>query len=249
MQFRQFLSLAAALALLAPATAGARLVPLPGSPPPKLEAPQVRESWRYSCDVEQKLAGGTVSLTRLYTDAGEYDAGDFMRWTPAGYDPQRTLRPLELELSYIWEPGRQPAIAPREIEVKVRVGIDASLPEVALIEMKRPFPVKPYGVIGSTALSTQIFPYGSHDPTNGRGELPLGDLLAYAEGFDALDWTLVHPSDRLGGGKDLAKGKIDIAALREAVAALPGLRAALAVKTADPKARCERMLWPKHILY
>src|SRR5690606_23234326 len=97
---------------------------------------------------------------------------------------------------------RQPTVEPRKIELKMRVGIDTDLPEVAVIEMKRPFPVEPYGMIGSTALSTQIFPYGSYDLKNGHGELPLGDLLAYAEGYDILDWTLIHPSDRLGGSKD-----------------------------------------------
>lgn len=237
----------ALLLLLLPGVAEARLPP-PG-PPPRYELSPAVENWRLDCTVEQKLAGGTIRLTRLYTDAGEPDAGDFMHWNATGYDPSRPRRPLEIDLSYIWEETRQPAIEPREIEVKLRVGIDADLPEVAWIRMQRPFPVKPYGIIGSTALSTVVFPYGSHDPKNGHGELPLGDLLAYAGGYDSLSWTLVHPSDRLGGSKDLASGTIDIAALREAVAALPALRTALAAKTADPKARCERTPWPSHILY
>ncbi|MDO9370543.1 MAG: hypothetical protein Q7T68_18405 [Sphingopyxis sp.] len=246
---RHLLAAAAAILLLAPATGDARLVPLPGTqvrvPPP----PPQRDVYRYSCDVEQRLKGGTVSLTRLYTDAGQRDAGDFMRWNPAAYDPQRPARPLDLELSYIWDEARQPAVEPRRIEVKLRVALDADLPEVALIQMQRPFPVEPHGVIGSTALSTQIFPYSSTNRQDGHGELPLGDLLAYAEGYDSLGWTLIRPSDTLGGSRDLAHGTIDIAALREAVAALPALRTALAVKTADPKARCERVLWPSHILY
>ncbi len=235
--------------ILAPRAADARLVPLPGAQSrPTVQQP-VRETYRIRCDVETKRKGGTVSLTRLYTDAGEFSAGDFMRWVPAAYDPQRPQRPLDLELSYIWEPGRQPVIAPREIEVKLRLGLDTGLPEVALIRMQRPFPVKPYGIVGSTALSTQVFPYGSHDPDNGHGELPLGDLLAYAEGYDALDWTLVRPSDKLGGDKELARGTIDIAALRETIAALPALRKSLAARTAAPRTHCERVLWPEHILH
>ncbi|HWW59584.1 MAG TPA: hypothetical protein VN047_22030 [Sphingopyxis sp.] len=237
-------ALAPLLLLLAPHTADARLPPLAGSGPRTIAPQPVRETVRYRCDVERKLARGTVSLTRLYTEAGEYDAGDFMRWFPAHHDPQRAERPLDLELSYIWEPGRQPAVAPREIEVELRVGLDDDLPEVAWIRMQRPFPVKPHGIVGSTALATQVFPYSSHDPKNGHGELPLGDLLAYAEGHDALGWTLVRPSDKLGGDRELAHGTIDIAALRAAVAALPALRSALAAKTGDPKARCERVLWP-----
>ena len=229
------------LLLLAPGATEARLPPLAG-PPPVANSPY-RESWRYTCDVQQQLAGGTVTLTRLFTDEGRLDGGDFMRWTAAGYDPQKTQRPLELELSYIWEPARQPAIADREIAVKLRVGIDAALPEVALLHIQRPFPVQPRGIIGSTALSTQIFPYGARDPGNGHGELPLGDLLAYAAGHDTLDWTLLRPSDRLGGSQELARGTIDIAALREAVTALPALRTALAAKTP----RSHRALYPRPV--
>lgn len=230
------------LLLLTSGAAEARLPPLAGQPP--VASPPYRESWRYTCDVEQRLADGTVTLTRLFTDDGKLDGGDFMRWTAAGYDPQKTQRPLAIELSYIWDIARQPAVEDRAIDVKLRVGIDADLPEVALLHIKRPFPVQPHGIIGSTALSTQIFPYGAHDAGNGHGELPLGDLLAYAQGYDTLDWTLIRPSDRLGGDRELARGTLDIAALRAAVATLPALHTALAAKASDPRARCERVLWP-----
>lgn len=240
---RHLLAAAAATLLLAPCAADARLPGKPGSAP---EIQPARETYRYHCEAEQPLERGTISLTRLYTEAGEPDAGDFMRWHTSGYDPSRARRPLELKLSYIWEQTSRGAIEPRKIEVKLRVGLDTDLPEVAQIHMQRPFPVEPHGIIGSTALSTQVFPYSRHDQRNGHGELPLGDLLAYAEGYDALDWTLIRPSDRLGGGSELARGTIDIAAMREAVAALPALRQALAVKTAQPLTRCERMLWPEY---
>jgi len=238
------------LMLLAPTAGEARLVPLPGTQPQlQIPAPPMKETYRYRCDITQELQRGTISLTRLYTEEGKREAGDFMHWNLKGYDPSAPRRPLELELSYIWEEARQPAIETRKIEVKLRTGLDADLPEVALIQMQRPFPVEPHGIIGSTALSTQVFPYGAHNMKDGHGELPLGDLLAYAEGYDALDWTLIRPSDRLGGDRELARGTIDIAALREAVAALPALRKALAVKTAQPLKRCERVLWPEHIVY
>ena len=60
---------------------------------------------------------------------------------------------------------------------------------------------------------------------------------------------LVRTTDRLGGNKELALGKIDIAAFREAVAALLALRTALAVKTAKPEARREPVLSPDHLVY
>ena len=246
MGLRQCLGFASLLLLL-PGGVEARLPPL--GPPPRTEARPAFEIWRLDCTVEKTLAGGTVRLTRLFTDEGKPDTGDFMHWNATGYDPSRPRRPLEIDLSYIWEERNQPAIEPREIEVQLRVGIDADLPEVAWIQMQRPFPVTPRGIIGSTVLSTAVFPYASHDPKNGHGELPLGDLLAYAEGYDSLGWTLVRPSDKLGGTKELASGAIDIAALREAVAALPALRRALATKTSNPRARCERIPWPDDILY
>jgi hypothetical protein len=250
MRFRHCLSLLPLLSLLllAPSAADARYIVKEAEPPPSqkvsLDTSTEGWIWRIDCTVEQTLEGGTISLARLYTDEGELDGGDFMRWNPSAYDPQKSQRPLDIELSYIWDPARQPAVEPRKIELKLRVGIDTDLPEVALIHMQRPFPVTPRGIIGSTGLSTQIFPYGSFDPKNGRGELPLGDLLAYAEGYDTLGWTLIRPSDRLGGDQELARGTLDIAALRQAVAALPALRTALAAKTPDPIARCERVLWP-----
>lgn len=248
---RHLLAAAAATLLLTPAAGNARYILLPGTEPQQLVIPEPGAGvYRYSCDVTRVLKGGTVRLSRIYTDEGKRDAGDFMHWNAAGYDPQRTRRPLEIDLSYIWDEQDQPKIEPREIEMKLRVGADTDLPEVAWIQMQRPFPVKPHGILGSTALSTMIFPYGSYDAQNGHGEMPLGDLLAYAEGYDMIDWKLIRPSDKLGGsGAALASGTIDIAALREAVAALPELRTALAAKTIDPKAHCERSLWPEHILY
>lgn len=245
---RHLLAATAAILFLAPAASGARLAPLSTSQP-KLAAQQVHGSYRYSCHVEQRLKSGIISLTRLYTDAGERDAGDFMRWHPEGDDSSAARRPLELELSYIWDEARHAVVEPRKIEVRLHIKLDTDLPEVGLIQMQRPFPVEPHGIVGSTALSTQVFPYAVHDMQNGHGELPLGDLLAYAEGYDALGWTLIRPSDRLGGSKELARGTIDIAALREAVAALPGLRKQLALKTAELKARCERIPWPEQIVY
>ncbi|WP_374309172.1 hypothetical protein [Dongia sp.] len=209
-------------------------------------ASNAEEIWRYDCSVERQLKGGTISLSRLFKDDGSLDAGDFMRWNSSGDASQR---PLGLELSYIWEPAKQPAIEPRAIELKVRLGLDTNLPEVAWFRVQRPFPVEPYGVIGSTALSTEIFPYSGNDLRNGHGELPLGDLLAYAEGYETLDWSLIRPSDQLGASKELARGIFDIATLREAAAALPNLRDALATKTEHPKVQCERVRWPSDIRY
>lgn len=242
---RYFLLVLFPLLLLASTEAVARIADGPGKQELGL-APNGGGTWRYNCSVEYQLKIGTISLTRLFKDDGSFDAGDFMRWTANGDALQH---PLGIELSYIWNPAKQPAVELRLIEIKVRARLDTDLPEVAWIHMQRPFPVKPHGVIGSTALSTQIFPDSSNDTRNGHGELPLGDLLAYAEGYNALDWRLVQPSDRLGASKELARGTLDIAALRQAVATLPKLRKALSVKTVHPIALCERVLWPDFVDY
>jgi len=209
-------------------------------------ATNAEEIWRYDCSVERQLKSGTISLSRLFMDDGSLDAGDFMRWN-SGADASQ--RPLDLELSYIWASTKQPAIEPRAIELKVRLELDTDLPEVAWFRVQRPFPVEPNGIIGSTALSTEVFPYSDNDLRNGHGELPLGDLLAYAEGYETLDWSLVRPSDQLGASKELARGILDIAMLREAAAALPELRDTLAAKTKHPKVQCERVRWPNDIRY
>lgn len=251
MRYRHYLNLIPLL-LLVPTGTDARIIRIDNAQtlsPDLANLPEPPAIWRYTCDVERVLPRGAIRLSRLYTDEGKLDGGDFMHWNHKGYDPSRPGRPLNVELSYIWEPQNQPAIAPREINIPVRVGLDTDLPEVAWLQIQRPFPVKPHGIIDSSALSSQVFPYAAYDKNNGHGELPLGDLLAYAEGYDALDWALVRPSDRLGADKEFARGKPYIAAFREALAALPALRKALAKKTAAPKTQCKRSLWPNHILY
>jgi hypothetical protein len=203
--------------------------------------------WRYLCEAKQDLKGGTLLLSNYLTDdlkpVGE---SALMLWNPTGYDPQRHQRPLDIRLLaspyYQWS---QDAADLRKVEIQLYVGLDTDLPQVASLQIQRPFPIEPYGIVGSTALSTEIFPYSDRDIRNGHGEMPLGDLLAYAEGYDTLDWRLIRPSDRLGGDTRLAKGKLNIAALREAIAAVPELRRKLTAMMADTnnaKSRCERTL-------
>ena len=223
-----------------------RLLPRTDPGAPVLQVPLTEEpaQWSRHCTVTLAQPGGEVSLSRVFTDEGKLDTGDFFRWTPAGHDPSRRIAPLEIQLSYYWDINQQPEVALREIEVKVNLTTTVDLPEVADFRIQRPFPVKPHGIIGSTALSTVIFPYTPYEynKTNGHGDLPLGDLLAYAEGFDALGWTLVSPSNVLGGSRELARGTIPIAPLREAITAMPRLREMLDRHAADPLTNCDR--WP-----
>jgi hypothetical protein len=201
----------------------------------------------YRCYVDRTLARGTVSLIRLHSMDGTPEGGDMMRWEPTDYDPSRPERPLGLTLSSQWDRD-EAKIDLRRISIDVELRYDAELPEVAVIEIKRPFPVEPYGVIGSTALSTHVFPNSSTDRSNGHSEIPLGDLFAYAAGYGTLDWRVFRPSDRLGGEVTLAQGKFDIDALRDAVAALPALRTVLAARSANPRKDCEHISFPTLII-
>ena len=236
------------LALLLPLPAGVDARPIGYGEPQASSTPaQSSGEWRYECQIKRVLKGGTILLSRTFTENGEA-MGDFVLWQPVGHDPQRTIRPLELELSYLGSLESRPEVELRKVEVRLHVGIDGDLPEVALLQIQRPFPIEPYGVVGSTALSTEVFPNSERDMRNGHGELPLGDLLAYAEGYDTLEWRLIRPSDRLGGSQELVRGKLDIAALHEAVVALPTLRSALAAKTEKPKAQCARTWWGEQVV-
>lgn len=241
------LAMAAAVAMLSAGPAGAeRLLPRldPGAKVLPVPAADEPTTWMRHCTVTLAQAGGEASLSRIFTDEGELDTGDFFRWTPAGYDPSKRAVPLDVQLSYYWDIDQQSAVALREVEVKVNLTTTVDLPEVADFRIQRPFPVTPHGIIGSTALSTVIFPYSPYEynKTNGHGDLPLGDLLAYAEGYDELGWTLMSSSNVLGGSRELARGTIPIAPLREAITAMPRLREMLAQQSADPLTNCER--WP-----
>ena len=200
--------------------------------------------WELDCQATLALVGGEASLSRTYSLDGTMEGGDFFRWTPVWYDPSKRAVPLDFTLSYAWATYDQPNVALREIDFKYDVTTETPLPEVADMRFQRPFPVRYGGIVDRAALSTSVFPYSPYEynKTRGHGDLPLGDLLAYGEGFDELDWMLELPSAELGGKSRLAKGKLALAPLREAVAALPRLRDMLAKMARDPADKCEKRI-------
>jgi hypothetical protein len=102
-----------------------------------------------------------------------------------------------------------------------------------LLRIQRPMPVKPNGIIADTALITEVFRNGANDPNKGRANhMPLGDLLAYAEGYDKLHWSLADFSNENGYGQSIVSGELDIRPFREALAALPLLKVQLDLKVA-----------------
>lgn len=202
------------------------------------------QSWELYCQATLALPGGEVTLSRTYALDGTMEGGDFYRWTPVWYDPSKRAVPLDFTLSYVWAPEDQSTVALREIDFKYVVTTGTPLPEVSDMRFQRPFPVRYGGIVSRAALSTSVLPYSPYEfnKTKGGGDLPLGDLLAYGEGFEELDWMLVSPSSVLGGQARLEQGKLALGPLREAVAALPRLRDMLAEMTRDPAANCKKRI-------
>jgi hypothetical protein len=194
----------------------------------------------WDCHIEETLKEGTIRASRTYDDEGELFSGDFFHWNSKGYDPSRPSSPLEWDIGYIGDTNRPLEYDDRKAEVNIRVRLkSAEVPYAALLEIKRPFPVEPHGMIGSTALTTLVFGGRAHDPASGNGDLPLGDLLSYAGPFEELDWKLTTVHNQYGQVTTLAGGKVNVAAFKEASAAIPRLKIGLQKLAEDFRRNCE----------
>lgn len=203
----------------------------------------------WECRAELVLPGGTVYASRSYRLNGALFHGDSFLWNATGYDPSAPRAPIEWNLSYHWPAARAEPFDERRISLAYRLRSTEPLPEVMLLHIQRPMPVEPYGVIASTALTTLTFRYSLGSPTGGSGDLPLGDLLAYADRYDRLGWHLTDRHDQYGHPRRLAEGTLSIAALREAVAAFRDLRRELERKGKTFRRSCPQasvLLPPRH---
>ena len=203
---------------------------------PASAAPATELMW--DCQVERTLAGGSAYAARKYRQTGQLFAGDSLHWNATGYDPAAPRAPIEWNLSYPWAAERGGPFDDRRIKLAYQVRGGEPLPEVMLLHIQRPMPVEPHGVIASTALVTLTFRNHPGDPTGGQGDLPLGDLLAYAGPYDALDWFLTDRHDQYGHARKLAAGQLSIAALREAGAAFRDMRRELERKGKTFRTAC-----------
>lgn len=206
--------------------------------------------WVWNCHIDEKLDRGEMWASRTYDDTGKLDAGDFFHWNSKGYDASKRRAPIEWEVGYIWHPVTAEDYDDRRAEIKLDISLEAGteMPWAGLLQIQRPFPVEPYGVIGSTALTTTIFHGPEYGPKgDGYGSLPLGDLLAYAGSYDELDWMVTKVHDQYGHAAPLASGKLDVAALREASAAIPRLKLQMGRMGSNFRKNCkyeERLLLP-----
>jgi hypothetical protein len=198
--------------------------------------PLLHQVWH--CEVTAVLKGGQMRASRTYDNTGRLDIGDFFFWNGTGYNPAQPRSPIEWDISYIWSPVGRPSYQDRKAKINVLVRLNEALPLAGLLQISRPYPVEAQGTIGSTALTTTIFQTSQSDPNGGRGDLPLGDLLAYAGNYAQLDWRITKLHDQYGFAAPLAQGKVDIAALREASEAIPTLRTQLVAKAANFRRNC-----------
>jgi hypothetical protein len=205
--------------------------------------------WVWECKAERTLTHGSAYAIRTYDRAGQLYSGDSLLWDAAGYDPARPRAPIEWHLSYPWSAARDEPFDDRRIKLTFRIQHHEPLPNVVLLQIQRPMPVVPHGVIDSAALVTLAFRYSDRDPLGGSGDLPLGDLLAYGTGYDELGWNLTASHDQFGHARHLAKGALSLAALREAVIAFKDMRSELKRRGKDFRRTCtyrERLLPPAH---
>ena len=210
---------------------------------------EMKEQWHYSCRVEKQNAHGTLVLIRNFAENGTLESGDVALWNAAGYDPSKPKRPINWDWSYYWAGQGDFDVKSREIDLKIRIALDKPLPNIALLRIHRPFPVLPGGMIHSAGLITEVFGYGEHDPGGGRGSFPLGDLLAYAEGFDQLDWTLTNFSPVTGFGTPIKVGTLDVRGFREGLAELPELKRQLNTRSENVRQNCERQIQTPRMLH
>ena len=207
------------------------------------------ERWHRVCRVEKQMMHGTLVLIRDFTDDGKFESGDFALWHRAGDDPSNPQRPIDWDWDYYWRGQNDFTVKSREIDLTIRIALDVAMPNAALLRIHRPFPVLPGGVIDGAGLITEVFGNGARDPGSGRSSIPLGDLLAYAEGFDRLDWTLTNYSEATGFGTPIEVGILDVRGFREGLAKLPKLKRQLNAKSLDVRKNCTRETQTPMILY
>jgi hypothetical protein len=208
--------------------------------------------WRRNCSVERVMPHGVVSLSREFTDDGRQADrfGDFVYWTPADVEIGQPARPLDMRFSYFWRREDATPFRTREMELKVVMRLDQAMPSTGLLRVMRPFPIEGSSVVDGPALTMEVFGDTPPGSLGGHGDMPLGDLLAYGEGYETLDWMFNRFSEEAGYGLPLARGVVDLRGFRDALAALPEMRAQLDVQAADVRRNCERRRYfPPPILY
>lgn len=198
--------------------------------------------WRRTCAVERVMPHGVVSLSRDFTEEGREAGGfgDFVYWTPAGVDVGQRAQPLDMRFSYFWKREDATPFRTREIELKVVMRLDQAMPSIGLLRVMRPFPIEGSSVVDGPALTMEVFGDTPSGSRGGHGNMPLGDLLAYGEGYETLAWMFNRFSETNGYGLPLARGVIDLRGFREALAVLPDMRAQLDAKAANVQGNCER---------
>jgi hypothetical protein len=173
----------------------------------------------YRCEVLHSTSGGTHHGYMLVVDGGrKVDGG--VRWEQAAPDAGR------FNIRWRLDPGVQVASATVEVDVPIRKW---EMGRTSL-GLRRPDDID----LGDMILAGPVL-HGTAAGGRGVAQMSLRTLLAYAADADRLLWHV--QSDR--SKKVLGSGGIDLAPLREAVAALPEVQAELSAKQARYRGECE----------
>lgn len=205
------------------------------------------------CYRQRPLGRGWLTVSARYRD-GRRVGGFTARWEthqvvgPPGADPVKLG--FSVDLTDAGTPGD------RRVELVLDVLVVDDLPWQSLIWRKRPFPVEPHGVISGAGFVGEVYRTLNNSGGRGQARFPVADLLAYAEGFDALTWQVMRHtqstvlSPDLPGGRlqTLESGELDVGGLREAWRYIHANRSVLARERLDRTGDCTEMP-PEPVLY
>lgn len=177
--------------------------------------------WIYSCRVETKLNAGTLVAVRDIGEHGEGQAGNAdLHWYPADFG---TADPMILVQWFNVADHAKPIRLSGDVELRLRRPPEG-LSDFSFVLSRE----QDKG--GQPTLPAQLVNYGS-------GEFNLDRIFAFAGNRNRLTWTYAGASRR---GRVSLSGMFDVAALRQAEAALPDLRRQLDVKTSIFLTACSR---------
>lgn len=198
---------------------------------------------QYRCLAMRELKGGALALARSFRSDGAPVDAVGLYWSPRNQQlsPEH---PLSLVLSYEPPSTDAPKGRRRPIILHLEFLLVPPLPATATMQIGSPSPPRLPDASTRSPLTLEITHTGHHLTGSLAGAVPLDKLLTHAGNHRTLPWTLIRPPGPQAPVKVLARGTLDIVALREVVAALPALRKVLAAKSAQPLKRCDRVDQP-----
>ena len=194
------------------------------------------EGYYRVCKATLEMKFGTINAQRQLTDDGtQLQSSDIANWGPKNYgNPQPGI-------SISWHSfgsfqGNFRTIKDADSSIQLFFRTDKKLPRQSLWRFKRP--ATSSIVSSDSALSAFIFT--GADKRLAGTKFSFAEFLAFAVGFDKLTWEMRGFPDSKDFSKTYFAGYTDMAAFREAQAAVPKLEELLAAKAAKFETECRR---------